>query len=72
MLTGMQFVEDRYSWQEMQRRRRRSLWRRHLVWLRQFPPITWLIIIIGEIALAYFSLLFGMFVGLIIRFAVFS
>jgi hypothetical protein len=66
----MRFVEDRFSWQETQRRKARresSLWRRHAAWLMQHHWSTRICIVIGELTIAYLAFVFGMAVGVVLR-----
>ncbi len=66
----MPFAEDRYSWQEMQRRKARrdsSLWRRHVAWLMQHHWSTRICIVIAEMTISYLALVFGMVVGVVLR-----
>jgi len=69
----MDFVEDRYSLPERRRRdarAERTLWRRHVRWLRKFEWPARVVIVVAEAGLAYALFVASMVLGLVLRFAI--
>jgi hypothetical protein len=74
-LAPVEFIGDRYSHAERQRREaraERTLWRRHIRWLRRFHWTAQVVIVIGEVALAYTLFVAGMVLGVVLALSVLS
>ncbi len=67
----MEFVEDRYSYAEQRRRegrRARSWWRKHVAWIKSHRWPARVVIIIAEVGAVYTLFVFGLLLGLALRF----
>jgi len=68
----MEWAEDRYSYAEQRRREARharSPWRRHAAWIKSHRWPVRVVIIIAEVGAVYTLFVFGMVLGLVVRFA---